>query len=113
MCTEQEQYDRDGQEKFLCRCVLVSIIDLLPHIQIVVGSSIEFEGYAPNVVEHEVGASHVNDVGQCPRNLLCHTGDDITENLQDDDEDWVYRPGTCNVSVCARAPQLVFSDLLN
>lgn len=94
MRAEQEEHNRDGQKELLCRCVLISVIDLLPHVQIVVGSSVELEGYASDVMEHEVGAGHVDDVGQCPGDLLSHAWNDITENLEGNDEDWMYCPGT-------------------
>ena len=108
MRAEQEQHNRNGQKELLCRCVLIAIIDLLPHVQIIVGSSVELEGDASDVVEHEVRASHVNDVGQCPGDLLSHAWNDITEDLEGDDEHWVYRPGTCNiVSMCTCSMALV------
>lgn len=79
--TEQEQDDGYGQEELLRGCILISIVDLFPHIEVVISSSVEFEGYASNVVEHEVRASHVGDVGQGPGNLLGDTRDNIEENL--------------------------------
>ena len=110
MRAEQEQHDRDGQKKLLCRCVLISVIDLLPHVQVVVGSSVELEWHASDVMEHEVGASHVDDVGQCPGDLLGHAWNDVTEDLEGDDEHWVYRPGTCKTVSTHCAHALLLAD---
>ena len=98
---QQKQHDRYRQQKFLGRRVLISIVDLLPHVQIVICSSIELEGYASDVMKHEVGAGHVGDVGQSPRDLLCYAGDDVEEDLEADNENRVYSPGTCvAISMC-------------
>ena len=64
--TQQEEDDGDTQEEFLRRSVLVPVVDLLPHVQIVVGPRVEFKGDASDPVEHEVGAEHVDDVDESP-----------------------------------------------
>ena len=64
--TEQEEHDGHAQEELLGRGVLVAVVDLLPHVQVVVGAGVEFKGDAAHVVEHQVGAKHVGDVGEGP-----------------------------------------------
>ena len=54
VCTQKEEYDRNTQKEFFRRSILVSIVDLLPHVQVVVGPSIEFKGDASHIVEHQV-----------------------------------------------------------
>jgi len=59
---EQKEQYRHAQKEFLGWGILVAVVDLLPHIQVVVSSGVEFEGDATDVVEHQVGAKHVGDV---------------------------------------------------
>lgn len=59
VCAEQKQNDRHAKQKLLRRRVLVSVVDLLPHIQVVVSSRVELERDAANPMEHEVGAKHI------------------------------------------------------
>ncbi len=59
VCAEQKQNDRHAKQKLLRRGVLVSVVDLLPHIQVVVGSRVELERNAANPMEHQVGAKHI------------------------------------------------------
>ena len=54
VCTQKEEYDRNTQKKFFGWSILVSVVDLLPHIQVVVGSGIEFKGDTSHIVEHQV-----------------------------------------------------------
>ena len=74
---EQKQHYGHRQKEFLCWSVLVSVVNLFPHVEVVVRSRIEFEGHASDVMEHEVGSGHVCDIGQRPRNLLSHSRHDI------------------------------------
>lgn len=60
---EQEQHNGDAEEELLGWRILSPIVDLLPHVQVVVCSAVEFEGHASDVVEHDVGAHHVGNVG--------------------------------------------------
>lgn len=92
---DQEQYDRHAEQELLRRCVLVSIVNLLPHVQVVVGAGVEVERHAADPVEHEVRAEHVRDVGERPRRFLRDSGHDVEEDLEAHDEDWVDCPGTC------------------
>lgn len=62
---EKQQYG-NGEQKLLCWRVLVTTVDLLPHIEIVVCTSVELKGHTPDPVEHEKGAGHVGDVCQTP-----------------------------------------------
>lgn len=63
---EKKQDNRNTQKEFFGRRILISVVDLFPHIQVIIGSSVEFERYAPNPVEHEERAEHVGNVGECP-----------------------------------------------
>lgn len=94
MRAEEEEADGDAEQELLGRGVLVPIVDLLPHVEIVVGTGVELEGDAPHPVEHEEGTEHVADVGERPRGLLGDTGDDVVEDLEGDDQDEVDGPGT-------------------
>lgn len=64
--TEKEKHNWYAQEELFSRRVLVTIVDLLPHVQIVVRPSIELEWYASDPVKHQIGPEHVDDVGECP-----------------------------------------------
>ena len=54
MSAQQEQADWHAQQELLRRSVLVTIVNLLPHVQIVVGARIELEGDSTNPMKHEV-----------------------------------------------------------
>lgn len=51
---QKEQHDGDAEKKLLGRCVLSAIVDLLPHVQIIKGSAVEFEWNSTHVMEHEI-----------------------------------------------------------
>lgn len=51
---EQEQHNRYAEEELLRRGVLGTIVNLLPHVEIVEGATVEFKGHAAYVVEHDV-----------------------------------------------------------
>ena len=51
---EEEEQNWNAEEEFLRWGILVPVIDLLPHVQVVVGARVELEGHATNVVKHEV-----------------------------------------------------------
>ena len=89
---EQKQHNRHAQQKFLGRGILVAIIDLLPHVQVVVGAGVEFKGHATHVVEHEVGTEHVGDICKSPGGFLGDAWDDVEEDFEGDDEDDVDGP---------------------
>ena len=59
---EKQTYGHREQE-FLGRRVLVFVVDLLPHVEVVVGARVELEGNPAHVMEHQVGGEHVGDVG--------------------------------------------------
>lgn len=63
---EKEKTDRYAEQELLCWCILISIIDLLPHVEVVVSTGIEFERDAPHPVKHDKRAEHVTDVGESP-----------------------------------------------
>ena len=52
--TDEKEADRNCEEPLLRRSILVTIIDLLPHVEIVIGAGIEVKGYAAHPVEHDV-----------------------------------------------------------
>lgn len=66
MCTEEEEDDGDAEQELLRRCILIPIVDLLPHVQIIISTGVEFKRDAPHPVEHEERAKHVADVGKGP-----------------------------------------------
>jgi len=52
MSAEEKKEDRDTQKEFLGRSVLISVVNLLPHVEIVIGTSIEFERDPPHPMKH-------------------------------------------------------------
>ena len=66
MSAEQEENNRNAKKKLFGRCVLVAVVDLFPHVQVVVGPCVELERNSLHVVEHEVGSKHIGDVRQSP-----------------------------------------------
>lgn len=66
MGAKQEKHDRHTKQELLGRGILVAIVDLFPHIEIIVGTGVKFERDAPHPVEHEEGSEHVADVGESP-----------------------------------------------
>lgn len=93
MSADEEEHDGHAQQELLGWSVLVTVVNLLPHVQVVVCAGVEVEGHAAHPVKHEVAAKHVRDVGQGPGCFLRHTGDDVKEDLEADDEDEVDDPG--------------------
>ena len=94
MRAEQKQNYRDTEEELFRRSVLIAIVDLFPHIQVVVCPGIEFKRNPPNPMEHEERPEHVTDVSEGPRCFLRHAWYDVVENLQDNDKDEVNCPCT-------------------
>lgn len=66
MSAEQEQANRNAEEKLFGRGVLVAIINLFPHVQVVVGAGVEFKRHTAYVMKHDIGAEHVDYVGKRP-----------------------------------------------
>lgn len=66
MCTEEEEHDGDTEQELLRGCILIPIVDLLPHVEIIVSTGVEFEWDAPHPVEHDEGTEHIADVGKGP-----------------------------------------------
>lgn len=73
---------------------MVSVVDLLPHVQVVVRAGVEFERNPPHPVEHDEGDEHVRDVGEGPRRLLRDAGNDIIKDLKSRYENEMDCPGT-------------------
>lgn len=63
---EQKQNDGHAEQELLRRRVLVSVVDLLPHVQIVVCAGVELKRNPPYPMEHDEGNEHVRDVGESP-----------------------------------------------
>jgi len=99
VCANQEQQNRYHQQKLLCRCVLVTTVDLLPHVQIVVGSCVELERHTPDPVEHDERSDHVENVDERPRSLLCDVGDNVEDDFEKGDQHEVNDPSTCKYLV--------------
>ena len=93
---EEEKHDGHRQEELLGWCILVAIVDLLPHIQMVVGSCVELKRYTSHPMEHQVRAGHVGDVDQGPGDLLGHTRNNVVEYLETKYYDGVNSPCTCS-----------------
>lgn len=66
MSTQEEKHNWDAEKELFSGGVLVSVIDLFPHVQVIVGSRIKFKRHPSNPMEHEERAKHVGDVGECP-----------------------------------------------
>lgn len=95
VCAQQEKHDRHSEQEFLRRSILIAIVDLLPHVQMIVCARIEFERNSSHPMEHKIGASHVGDVGQRPGDFLSDARNDVEEDLKSKDKDRVNGPGTC------------------
>lgn len=63
---DEEQNNRDAEQELLGRSVLIAVVNLLPHVEVIVGASVELERDAPHPMKHEEGAKHITDVGQSP-----------------------------------------------
>jgi hypothetical protein len=92
VCADQKQQYGDAEQKLLGGCVLVPVVNLLPHVEVVKGARVEVKGHAAHVVEHEVRCRHVREVDHGPRRLLRHTWNDVEEDLAQDNEDRVDHP---------------------
>lgn len=93
MGAQQEEHNGHTKQELLGRGILVAVVDLLPHVEIIIRPGVELERYAPHVVEHEEGAEHVADVGEGPRRLLRDPGDNVVEDLERGNQDEMDRPG--------------------
>jgi hypothetical protein len=92
--TEEEQANWNAEEKLFGRSILIPVINLLPHIQVIVSTGVEFKWYAADVMEHEIRAEHVGYVGEGPRCFLRDPGDDVEEDFESNYEDHMDRPCT-------------------
>lgn len=70
VCAQKEQDNRYTEQELLGWRILCPVIDLFPHVQVVICAAIEVEWNATDPVEHEVRSEHVRYVGQSPRSLL-------------------------------------------
>jgi len=100
MGANEKEADGYGEQKLLGGGVLVAVVDLLPHVEVVIGAGVELEGHAAHPVEHEVGGGHVRRVNERPRRLLRHRGQDVVEDFEREDEYDVDHPRTCHAHHC-------------
>lgn len=56
---DKEKNNGNTEQELFGGCVLIAAVNLLPHVEIVVGTGVELKGHTPNPVEHEEGAGHV------------------------------------------------------
>jgi hypothetical protein len=78
----QKQANWHKHQKLLCWSVLISIIDLFPHGQIIKRTSIELERRTFNLVEHDVRADIIRQVGQRPFPIIIDYADEIERKFQ-------------------------------
>lgn len=97
MRAQEEKDDGHAKEKLLGRRVLRAIVDLFPHVQVVVGSAVELKRRTAYPMEHDIRAEHVRDIRQGPRGFLGDAGDNIVEDLKGENQDEVNRPSTCMI----------------
>ena len=81
VCAKKEQHDWYTKKEFLRGRVLGSIINLLPHVQIVVGPGIELKWHASDPMEHEEGSKHIGYIRHGPRRLLGNSWDYVEEDF--------------------------------
>lgn len=66
VCTREEKKYWYDQEEFLCRRILIPVVNLFPHVEVVVSASIELKWYTTDPMKHKVGAKHICNVGKGP-----------------------------------------------
>lgn len=66
MGAQEKEHNGNTEEELLGGRVLSTVVDLLPHVEVIEGTAIEFEWNSSDIVEHDVGADHVGNVGQGP-----------------------------------------------
>jgi len=62
----EEQHNGYAEKELLGWCVLFAVVNLFPHVQVVVGARVEVKGHTAHVVEHEVGSRHVRKIDEGP-----------------------------------------------
>jgi hypothetical protein len=53
VCAEKEQHYWHTKEEFLRRSILSPVIDLFPHVEIIVSASVKLEWYSSDPVKHK------------------------------------------------------------
>lgn len=96
----EEQTNRHSQQELLRWCELVAVVHLLPHVEVIERSRVEFEGYTPDPVEHQVRTEHVGEICESPGGVPFDAGDNAEENLEGNNEDYVNGPRTCESRNC-------------
>lgn len=66
MRAEQKEHNRHTEQKLLRRGILVAVVDLLPHVEVIICPGIELEWNTPHIVEHDERSEHVAYVGESP-----------------------------------------------
>lgn len=97
MCGDQEQGDRNAQQELLDGGKLVTVVDLLPHGEIVEGAVVKVEWRALHLVEHYIRANHVTDVGKGPAHFVGEERNEVEEHLEQHYNDYVDHP--CSLEV--------------
>ena len=85
MRAKQKQHNRHTEQKFLGRRVLVSVVNLLPHVEVIICPRVEFKGHALHPVEHQVGAEHVGYICQRPGGFLTNAREGVEEDFEEAD----------------------------
>ena len=73
----QKQRNWNKCQELLAGGVLVSVVDLLPHVEIVIGPRIELERHAAHVVEHDIRPQSVEEVCERPAGFLRHARETV------------------------------------
>lgn len=89
---DQKEPDGHAQQKLFCGRVLVAVVNLLPHGQVVKGAGVELKGDAGHVVEHDIRANHVGDVGERPGELAGHAGDEVEADFENANDEEMHAP---------------------
>ena len=63
---EQKQHNRNTEKKLLGWRVLIPVVDLLPHVQVVICACVKFKGDTSNPMKHQIGCEHVGDIDKSP-----------------------------------------------
>ena len=95
MGAQEKEHNGNTEEKLLGRSVLSTVVDLLPHVEVIEGTAIEFEGDSSDIMEHDVGADHVGYVGQGPRCLLRDAGNDVVKDFEACYQNEMNGPRSC------------------
>ena len=63
---EQKQHNGNTEKKFFRWSILIPIVDLLPHVQVVICACVKFKRDTSDPMEHQVGREHVRNIDKSP-----------------------------------------------